>query len=246
MCYISVSKNNITTKSNTTQQVESFMGKNITVQDKKKQVIDAIQPTDEHLTSRAGLALFAQYLQNIRLMPIIERMFGSMRKNKKGIAVSDFLRRYFVFSWTAAVVISVWFDHLKRDEGYAALLSCSGQDLASSHAVKRFFGKFSFVRVYLFRHLLQIVFIWRLKKTCPTVIVLGLDSMVLDNDDALKRHGVQPTYKMVKGFHPLQMNWGRYMVDAVFRGGSKHSNHGKTVQNMLVHIVEKDSPRIPR
>ncbi len=89
MCYISVSKNNITTKSNTTQQVESFMGKNITVQDKKKQVIDAIQPTDEHLTSRAGLTLFAQYLQNIRLMPIIERMFASMRKNKKGIAVSD-------------------------------------------------------------------------------------------------------------------------------------------------------------
>ena len=75
------------------------------------------------------------------------------------------------------------------------MLSCSEQDLASSHAVKRFFGKFSFVRVYLFRHLLQILFIRRLKKTCPTVIVLGLDSMVLDNDDALKRHGVQPTYK---------------------------------------------------
>ncbi len=56
------------------------MGKNITVQDKKKQIIDAIQPTDEHLTSRAGLALFAQYLQNIRLMPIVERMFASMRK----------------------------------------------------------------------------------------------------------------------------------------------------------------------
>ena len=35
------------------------------------------------------------------------------------------------------------------------------------------------------------------------------------------------------------MNWGRYMVDAVFRGGSKHSNHGKTVQEMLVHIVQK-------
>ncbi len=73
------------------------MGKNITVQDKKKQVIDAIQPTDEHLTSRAGLALFAQYLQNIRLMPIIERMFGSMRKNKKGIAVSDFFAQILCF-----------------------------------------------------------------------------------------------------------------------------------------------------
>ena len=39
------------------------MEKDITVQDKKKQIIDAIQPTDEQLTSRAGLALFAQYLQ---------------------------------------------------------------------------------------------------------------------------------------------------------------------------------------
>ena len=58
------------------------MEKNTTVQDKKKQTIDAIQPTDEHLTSRAGLALFAQYLQSIQLMPILERMFASMRKNK--------------------------------------------------------------------------------------------------------------------------------------------------------------------
>ena len=62
MCYISVVKIKTFTKSNTTQQVESFMEKDIAVQDKKKQVIDAIQPTDEHLTSRAGLALFAQYL----------------------------------------------------------------------------------------------------------------------------------------------------------------------------------------
>jgi len=63
--------------------------------------------------------------------------------------------------------------------------------------------------------------------------------MVLENDDARKRQGVQPTYKKVKEFHPLQMNWGRYMVDAVFRGGSIHSNHGDTVEKMLVHIVDK-------
>ncbi len=176
------------------------MEKDITVQDKKKQIIDAIQPTDEHLTSRAGLALFAQYLQSIRLMPIIERMFASMRKNKKGIAVSDFFAQILCFFMDGSSRHLSWFDHLKRDEGYAALLSCSEQDLASSHAEKRFFGKFSFVRVYLFRHLLQMLFIRRLKKTCPTVIVLGPDSMVLENDDALKRHGVQPTYKKVKGF----------------------------------------------
>ena len=71
------------------------------------------------------------------------------------------------------------------------------------------------------------------------MIELGIDTMVLKNDDALKRHGVQPTYKKVKGFHPLQMNWGRYRVDAVFRGGSKHSNHGDTVKKMLFHIVDK-------
>ena len=120
------------------------MEKNIAVQDKKKQIIDAIQPTDEHLTSRAGLALFAQYLQSIRLMPIIERKFGSMRKNKKGIAVSDFFAQILCFFMDGSSRHLSWFDHLKRDEGYAALLSCSEQDLASSHAVKRFFWKVLF------------------------------------------------------------------------------------------------------
>ena len=37
------------------------MKKDTTVQDKKKQEIDAIEPSDERLTSRAGLALFVQY-----------------------------------------------------------------------------------------------------------------------------------------------------------------------------------------
>ena len=95
------------------------------------------------------------------------------------------------------------------------------------------------MQVYFFRHLLQKLFIWRLRQTRPAVIELGLDSMVLDNDDALKRQGFQPIYKKVRGFHPLQMNWGRYLVDAVFRGGSKHSNHGKTAEKMLVHVVKK-------
>ena len=214
------------------------MEKDTTIQRKNKQKIDVIEPTDEHLTSRAGLALFVQYLQSIRLMPIMERMFASMRKNKKGLAVSDFFLQILCFFMEGSSRHLSWFDHLKRDESYAALLACRKEDLASSHAVKRFFGKF-FVRGYLFRHLLQRLFIWRLKQTRPVVIELGLDSMVLENDDAPKRQGVQPTYKKVKGFHPLQMNWGRYIVDAVFREGSKHSNHGKTVEKMLVQIVNK-------
>ena len=59
------------------------MDKNTTVQDKKKHKIDTIEPSDECLSSRAGLALFVQYLQSIQLMPIMERMFGSMRKIKE-------------------------------------------------------------------------------------------------------------------------------------------------------------------
>lgn len=63
--------------------------------------------------------------------------------------------------------------------------------------------------------------------------------MVMDNDEANKRQGVQPTYKKVKGFQPLQMTWNRFVVDAVFRGGKKHSNHGDTVAKMVKHIVDK-------
>ena len=129
------------------------------------------------------------------------------------------------------------FDQLKKEESYLDVVG--SERLASSHAIKRFFGAFSFCRVYLFRKLLQDLFIWRLKQTKPPVIVLGIDTTVFDNDDAPKRHGVQPTYKKVKGFQPLQMNWGRYVVDAVFRGGKKHSNHGDSVDMMLWRIVEK-------
>ena len=71
MCYILVAYTKTFSKSNISQQVEIFTEKDITVQDKKKQKIDAIEPSDEHLTSRAGLALFAQYLQSIQLMPVL-------------------------------------------------------------------------------------------------------------------------------------------------------------------------------
>jgi hypothetical protein len=34
----------------------------------------------------------------------------------------------------------------------------------------------------------------------------------LDNDDAERRHGVEPTYKKKKGFQPLQMNWAATLL----------------------------------
>ena len=106
------------------------MEKDTTIQDKKKQKIDAIEPSDEHLTSRAGLALFAQYLQSIQLMPVLEKMFASMRKNKKGIAVTDFFLQMLCFFMDGSSRRLSWFDHLKRDESYAALLACRQEELA--------------------------------------------------------------------------------------------------------------------
>ncbi|MGQ9510258.1 MAG: IS1380 family transposase, partial [Thermodesulfobacteriota bacterium] len=53
-------------------------------------------------------------------------------------------------------------------------------------------------------------------------IELTLDLMVLDNDEAEGRHGVEPTYRGVKGFGSLQILWNRRVGDAIFRGGSKH------------------------
>ncbi len=114
-----------------------------------------------------------------------------------------------------------WFDHLAADDTYVSLL---GTDrLASSHAIKRFFAAFSFCRFFQIRKLLQEVFRWRLKHHKPSIIVLGLDTTVLDHDDAEKRHGVQPTFKKVKEFQPLQLNWGRYVVDKSQRDFGEYS-----------------------
>jgi len=204
------------------------MAKDKRFRDKKEQKISAILPTDERLTGRAGLVLFEAYVRSIQILPLIDRWFGSMRKNSKGLAITELFVQLFCFFMDGTSRHITWFDHLKADEGYAGVIGSS--NLASSHTTKRLFSKFSFVRGFLFR---------RLKITKPKVIMLGMDTMVLDNDDAPKRHGVQPTYKKVKGFHPLQLNWGRFFVDAVFRGGKKHSNHSDTADSMLVYIVEK-------
>ena len=73
-------------------------------------------------------------------------------------------------------------------------------------------------RIWLFRRLLQQLFLWRLRLEQPPLILLGLDTMVMDNDEAEKRHGAAPTYKRVKGFQPLQVTWDRYVIDAVLPG----------------------------
>jgi len=69
------------------------------------------------------------------------------------------------------------------------------------------------------------------------MVVLTLDTMVMDNDEALQREGCDPTYKKVKGFQPLHLIWEGKIVDAIFRRGKRHSNYGRDVEKMIRGMV---------
>lgn len=203
----------------------------------KAHFINEVQVTNDCLTGRAGLNLFARYLRGITLFPHVERLFGSMRKHPKGLAIVELFKQVLCFFFDGTSRHLAYFDVLAKDAGYAAIIESDPESMASSHTVKRFFQAFSWPRIFLFRRLLLQLFLWRLNLSKPEVIVLGLDAMVMANDDAPKRHGVKPTYKKVLGFAPLQMTWGRFIIDAVFRGGDKHSNHEDTARQMIRHVV---------
>jgi hypothetical protein len=183
--------------------------------------------------------LFVAYLHQIQIFSMIDRFFGSMRKSRKGIEIFELIKQVLCFMVDGTSRHLTYFDDLAKDGGYAGSIETDLDRMASSHQMKRFFNAFAWTRIFLFRRLLHTLFIWRLKIKQPVLIELGIDTMVMDNDDAHCRHGVKPTYKKKKGFQPLQMNWGRLIVDAVFRGGDKHSNHGNTVQRMIEHMVGK-------
>ncbi len=199
--------------------------------------IAKVATTSDTLTSRAGLALFVRYLSQIQLAPLLEQAFGPLRKSRKGLPRWALFQQLFCFFLDGTSRHLRYFDHLKADPGYAATLETPSDQLASSHTMKRFFKAFAWVAGGSFRTILNQLCAWRLKLACPRVIEATIDTMVLDNDEAPKRHGVQPTYKQVKGFQPLQMIWAGKIVDAVFRGGRKHSNAGHTVVNMLRRMV---------
>lgn len=199
--------------------------------------ITCLGTTTDKLTGRGGLGFLLRYIDNIGLNPLLSSFFGTLRKSRKGAEILSIFKQLISFFTDGSSRHITYFDQLKKDEGYAASLELSTDKLCSSHIIKRFFKSFSFLRNRLFRKLIQKVFLWRLKIEKPDVLVLDIDTVVLDNDDANKRAGVSPTYKKKKGFQPFLVKWDRYIIDAVFRGGKKHSNHGNTVKHSLDHLV---------
>jgi hypothetical protein len=214
-----------------------------------KQVkISDIQITSDKISGRGGLFLFSEYLENTQLYKLLEKRFSFLQLSRKGLTISQFIKQFFAHLIDNTDTAISSFDRRKEDEAYAALLGNKPEDMASSHQIKRFFRKFICIGNDIFRAILLYLFIWRLRIEKPNIIILFGDTMVLNNDDAEKRQGVEPTYKKKKGFQPLQISWGRYMVDAIFRAGSVHSNHGddfcKAVER-LVRAIRKHYGDVP-
>ena len=200
-------------------------------------IINDVDVTGDNLTSRAGLSLFVRYLRSIVLFPYFEEIFSKIRKSNKGQGITEIFKQLFCFFMDGTSRHLVYFDTLKEDEGYAGSIETDPVDMLSSHAVKRFFAAMLLPWGFVFRKVMRKLFLWRLRIVKPSMIIIGLDTMVMDNDEAEKREGVKPTYKKQKGFQPIQMTWDRFIIDAIFRSGDKHSNHGDDAVKMVKGIV---------
>jgi hypothetical protein len=206
--------------------------------DPKKQVkISKIGITRDKMSGRGGLFFMIRYIENTQFYSLFYRTFGRIKKTTKGLSCHQFIKQMLAHFIDGSDMAMTAFDRRKQDRAYAALLENQTDEMASSHQIKRFFGKLGRCPQRLFRHLLLELFIWRLHIEQPTLITLFVDSKVLDNHDAHQRQGVEPTYKKKNGFQPLHICWGRYLVDAIFRSGSVHGNHGNDVIRAITRLT---------
>jgi hypothetical protein len=201
--------------------------------------ITKIGQTSDKISARGGLPLFLRYVEQIGLYSMISGVIlPHILQTNKGLQLQSFLKQIIAFFIDGSNMAISGFDQSKKDESYASLLECAPKQLASSHQIKRYFHKLSFINNMIFNYILHELFIWRLKMAEPKVIELGIDTMVLDNDDAKKRQGCEVTYKNKKGFQPLHISWKMFLIDVFFRKGSAHSNHGNDYIERVDEIVK--------
>lgn len=205
-----------------------------------KYKIDKIEETDQLLTSRGGLNFYMKFLESSGLLKLLVDQFDIIRCSSKGLQLDSFFRQILGFFMDGTKMNMTYFDVLKENPSLGFLLGIPQEQLASSHQMKRFFRKFNdtYYIEKRFRYILRKIFIWQLQKETPSFIEIGIDTMVLDNNDAPQREGVEPTYKKVLGFQPLQLTWNGMIIDAMFREGNKHSNHGNDAKHILNEIVK--------
>ena len=195
--------------------------------------ISSIEVTNDLLVDRGGLAPLMRFVKGLAIVPVLAGPLQKFRQGGKGASVPSLLTQLIAFFCDGSSRHLTYFDHLKKDAAYAGLLETKQDALISSHQIKRFFSKLPPILSSQFRGALREMFAARLRQEKPQRVEIFLDTMVLDNDDALKRQGVEPTYKKVKGFQPLQLIWNGLIIDAQFRGGKKNGNHGLTAFHMI-------------
>jgi hypothetical protein len=201
--------------------------------------INRVEQTTDRITGRGGLSLFVRYLDQSRILEnLLIPRFAGVRKNRKGASVYRMLKQVFCFFMDGTSRHLTYFDLLKEDEGYAGAIEVDPGKMVSSHAVKRFIGAFSWPLIWSCRRILLDLFVWRVQLEKPPFFIIDIDAMPMDNDEARKREGVNPTYKKFKGFCPLQMTWNGRLIDTILRSGEKHSNHGRQVERMIRRVVE--------
>ena len=201
--------------------------------------ITKIGITNDKISARGGVSLYIRYIQNIKLFGLMTATFTAFLViNSKGLQLQQFLKQMFAYFIDGTDMSISSFDRKKKDTGYSALLENQTSDMASSHQIKRFFIKFILIKDGLFNKIIHELFIWRLLIENPKIIILGIDTMVMDNDDSKKKEGNEPTYKKKKGFQPLHICWGPFLIDVLFRKGSAHSNHGTDYTDRVKAVVE--------
>jgi hypothetical protein len=197
---------------------------------------NSIQATSDVLTARAGLASFALYLRQVGVPDELASLFEGIRKEStNSTSTRDIFGSLLCWLMNGDSRHLSSFDDLVEETGMTTMFDVD--KIPSSHTVKRFLKCFHQFQEKKFRDLLASLFIRRLKEINPKLVMLGVDSMVLDNDDANCRHGVSHTYKGKSGYHPLQMTWENIIIDGIFRSGSRATHELKQTKAMIGRMV---------
>ena len=153
------------------------------------QKIDQLQVTRDTLTSRGGLTFLVKYVEAIGILTLLLNRFAKIKKSVKGVSVGNLFLQALYFFFDGTRLHLCHFDELQRDQGYRAVVEMPEEQMASSHTIKRFFRAFNIFHAAAFRWVLKELLVWRLKLHKPRVVVMTLDTMVMDNDEASKRQG---------------------------------------------------------
>lgn len=216
--------------------------------------IQKIGITKDFISGRGGLVLFLKYFEKTGISQLLSSSISKeIFVNKKGLQTVQFLKQIIAFFMDGTNCTISSFDNRKQDTAYSRLLENTKSEMASSHQIKRFFKKISVINNLSFNTILHQLFIWRLQIEKPSIIYLGIDTMVMDNNGSKKKEGNLLTYKKKNGFQPLHISWNSFLIDILFRNGKAHSNHGtdfpdrvRVIVNLIREKYSKDVPIILR